>query len=609
MSALDKKQRKAVYLIISSIILLIIGLLIDSKYIFLIAYIIIGYEVIVVAFKRILQKEFLDENFLMTIATFGALYLGQYVEALAVMLFYQIGELFQSLAVSKSRKSISDLMDIEPDQARVLVDGSENIVSPYDVKINDVIVIYPDEKIPLDGIVIEGNSAIDTCALTGESLPKDVSVDDIVLNGSVNLTQVIKVKVTGEYSESTVAKILNLVENATMVKSKSEQFITRFAKIYTPAVVIGALLIMTIMPIITGDAFGIWFERALIFLVVSCPCALVISVPLSFFAAIGLASKFGVLVKGSNYLERISKIKSVIFDKTGTLTKGNFVVKAVHPKDVSEEQLLEVCAYLESYSSHPIGKSIVSYYEKNIDKQAVSDIKIIAGKGISGKYQNADVVIGNKQLMNDMGFDTKDCDILGSNVHVVYNNNYIGHIVVGDELKETTKEAITSLKKLGFNNLIILSGDSHEIVQKISEEIGIDEYYGNLLPSDKVEKVENILQKEDVIFLGDGINDAPVLAMATVGVSMGGIGSDAAIEASDIVLMDDDPLKLVKAIALSKQTMKIVYENIYFALGVKFIILALSIFGIANMWLAIFGDVGVTLIAIFNALRLFKMKN
>lgn len=578
---------------------------------YLTAYLIIGYDVLMEAIENIFHGEVFDENFLMSLATVVAIIVKEYPEAVAVMLFYQIGELFQGIAVGKSRKSISELMDIRPDSANVLRNGVEVNVSPEDVKVGEIVVIKPGEKIPLDGVIIEGNTTVNTSMLTGESLPRELGKSDNVVSGSINIGALIKVKVSSVYGESTVSKILELVENSSSKKAKAENFITKFAKIYTPAVVIGALALAIVPPLILRDSFNVWINRALIFLVVSCPCALVVSVPLSFFGGIGGASKKGILIKGSNYLEALSKVKTVVFDKTGTLTYGNFEVSAIHPKDISESELLDISAMAESYSNHPIAESIIRAHSGHIDKNRISEISELPGLGIKAVIDGKTVLAGNVKLMDSENIKWEECDKhIGTIVHIAVNNVYSGHIVISDKVKAQSKQSIFELKNVGINKTVMLTGDVKKVGEKVGIELGIDEVHTELMPNDKVEIVERLIKDKEtnstLAFVGDGVNDAPVLARADVGIAMGALGSDAAIEAADIVLMDNNPLNIAKAIMISRKTMRIVKENIVFALMVKIIVLVLGALGIANMWFAVFADVGVMILAILNAVRTLK---
>ena len=625
---MNKKQKKVLVRIIIAAILMI-GLKfvpvegILRFILYMVPYFIIGYDILRKAFKGIKNKQVFDENFLMAVATIGAIAValyenGDYTEAIAVMLFYQIGELFQSYAVGRSRRNISELMDIRPDYANIEVDGSLEQVDPDEVEIGTVIVVQPGEKIPIDGIIEVGSSTLNTSALTGESLPREAAVGDEVISGCINMTGLLKIRTTKEFGESTVSKILDLVENSSSKKSKSENFISKFAKYYTPAVCYSALALAVLPPVIRMAVmglpaeWGVWIYRALTFLVISCPCALVISIPLSFFAGIGGASNAGVLVKGSNYLETLSKTKYVVFDKTGTMTQGVFEVTGVHHNTMEEEKLLEYAALAESFSSHPISKSLCKAFGGVLDKSRVSDIEEISGHGVTAQIDGRTVAVGNGKLMKKLGVEYTDCHKVGTIVHVAINGRYEGHIVISDVIKPTAKEAIKALHKAGVAKTIMLTGDAGNVAEQVAAELGIDEVYSELLPSDKVEKVEQILaekgEKEKLAFVGDGINDAPVLRRADIGIAMGALGSDAAIEAADIVLMDDDPLKISKAIKISRKCLRIVYENIYFAIGIKAICLILGALGIANMWAAIFADVGVMVIAVLNAIRALFVK-
>lgn len=605
--------------IIIALILFFIALIVDfgniwmNNILYILAYAMVGIEIVIKAFKNIIKGKVFDENFLMAVATIGAFVIGELPEAVAVMLFYQVGELFQSYAVSKSRKSISNLMDIRPDFANVERNKDVEKVKPENVKIGEIIIIKPGEKVPLDGIVVEGNSSLDTKALTGESLPKDVKENEEVLSGFINLNGVIKVKVTKEYGESTVSKILDLVENASNKKSKSENFITKFAKYYTPIVVITALILAIVPPLIIKDAvLSDWIYRALSFLVVSCPCALVISIPLSFFGGIGGASKMGVLIKGSNYLEALSNTEIVVFDKTGTLTKGVFEVQKVAPEGISKEELLEVTAYSEHYSNHPIAISIKNAYGREIDEEKIINTNEIPGFGIMAKIEDKEILVGNEKLMNENKISFSKCDSIGTILYVAIDKKYAGYIVIADKIKDDSKDTIKLLKKNNIKQTVMLTGDRKKVGEEVAKELGIDKVYTDLLPDGKVKKVEELLtsraQKGKLIFVGDGINDAPVLAISDIGVAMGGLGSDAAIEAADVVIMTDEPSKLVNAIKLSKRTMRIVKENIIFAIFVKVLVLVLSALGVATMWEAVFADVGVSIIAIINALRALRVK-
>lgn len=614
---MSKKQKKILIRILISLILLITISFIplNGKWnllINLIPFIIIGWDVIFKAVRNILHGQIFDENFLMSLATIGAFVTGEYKEGSAVMLFYQIGELFQGYAVGRSRKSISSLMDIRPDYANIEVNGKLIQKAPEEIMPGDIIIIKPGEKIPLDGIVINGNSTINTSALTGESVPREVSAGDDVISGCVNLNGLIYVKVTKEFENSTVSKILELVENSSEKKSRSENFITKFAKYYTPCVVIGAVLLAVIPPAITGEGWVNWMHRALTFLVISCPCALVISVPLSFFGGIGCASKNGILIKGSNYIEALTKTDIMVFDKTGTLTKGVFKVTAVHPESVSENQLIEFAAMAESYSDHPISQSIKELYKMEIDKSRVSNYNEISGHGVKCCIDGNLVCVGNNKLMDDIGVKWHPCHHTGTIVHVSVNNEYAGHIIISDEIKPESEKAIELIKK---NNIrtVMLTGDTNKVGVQTAKKLKIDDVYTDLLPQNKVEKVEELIEnkKEDrkLVFVGDGINDAPVLTRADIGISMGAIGSDAAIEASDIVLMDDNPAKIPLAIDIAKKTLRIVKQNIIFALSVKMLVLITGALGITNMWAAVFADVGVSVIAILNAIRALRFDN
>ena len=622
---MNKKQKKMLVRIIVAALLVVLLTLIPESIIgeksivqlglFLIPYLIIGYDILKKAFKGIRNKQVFDENFLMAVATIGAIILGDYKEGVAVMLFYQVGELFQSYAIGKSRKNISELMDIRPDYANIVSDGETKTVSPYEVPVGSVIVVKPGEKVPLDGIVIEGSASIDTSALTGESVPREVKYGDEVISGCINNSGLLKIETTKEFSESTVSKILDLVENASSKKSKSENFITKFARVYTPFVCYSALFLAVVPPIISGIAtgefeFSKWIYRALTFLVISCPCALVISIPLTFFAGIGGASKAGILIKGSNYLEALSNAKIIAMDKTGTLTKGVFEVTKVNPVNISEEKLLYYAASAECYSTHPISISLVNAYAKEINKEEVTDVTEIAGHGVSAKVGNDTVSVGNDKLMKLKNVKYINEPFAGTVCHVVVNDEYAGYIVISDKLKDTSKSAILKMAKAGIKKTVMLTGDNKFAADSIAALLSIDEVHSELLPQDKVNIVEKLLsekgQKDKLVFVGDGINDAPVLTRADIGIAMGALGSDAAIEAADVVLMDDNPEKIPLAVGISKKCIKIVYENIYFAIGVKAICLLLGAFGIANMWTAIFADVGVMIIAVLNAIRALR---
>ena len=619
---MNKKQKKMLVRIIISLILLVVfSQLPVEGYLrfglFMIPYLIIGYDILKKAFKGIKNKQVFDENFLMAVATIGAILLGDYTEGTAVMLFYQIGELFQSYAVGKSRRNISELMDIRPDYANVENNGQLEQVDPDEVAIGTIIVVQPGEKVPIDGVITEGTSTLNTSALTGESLPRNSKVGDEVISGCINMTGLLKIRTTKEFGESTVSKILELVENSSSRKSKSENFISKFAKYYTPAVCYGALALALLPPIallIMGKPamWGDWIYRALTFLVISCPCALVISIPLSFFAGIGGASNQGVLVKGSNYLETLAQTKYVVFDKTGTMTQGVFEVSGIHHNEMSDEKLLEYAALAECSSSHPISKSLQKAYGKPVDRNRVADIEEISGNGVIAKVDGVSVAAGNAKLMKKLGVAYQECHHVGTVVHMAVDGRYAGHILISDIIKPHAKEAITELKKAGISRTVMLTGDSRRVADQVAAELGIDEVYSELLPADKVTKVEELLDKktakEKLAFVGDGINDAPVLSRADIGIAMGALGSDAAIEAADIVLMDDDPLKISKAIKIARKCIRIVYENIYFAIGIKVICLILGAIGIANMWMAIFADVGVMIIAVLNAIRALFVK-
>ena len=621
---MNKKQKKVLLRIIIAAVLMLIFVITDPQgwlgfVLFLIAYLTIGYDILIKACKGIRNKQPFDENFLMAVATLGAMGLGDYKEAAAVMLFYQTGELFQSIAVGRSRRNISQLMDIRPDYANIEnADGELEQVDPDEVAIGSIIVVKPGEKIPIDGTIVEGSTTLDTAALTGESVPRDAKCGDEALSGCINLSGVIKIKTSREFGESTVSKILDLVENASSKKSKSEAFITRFARVYTPAVCAGALALAIIPPVVSlamgnPSAWDVWLYRALTFLVISCPCALVISIPLTFFAGIGGASNAGVLVKGSNYLEGLSEVRNVVFDKTGTLTRGVFEVSGVYNNTVDEAVLLEYAAYAECYSDHPISKSLKAAYGKPIDPERVADVHEISGNGVTAVFDGNSVAAGNARLMSSLGIEVPPCNEPGTLVHVAVNGTYCGVILISDKLKDGAKDAIAALKQSGIKKTVMLTGDAKRIADATAAELGIDEVYSELLPADKVSKVEELLGglggKEKLAFVGDGINDAPVLSRADIGIAMGALGSDAAIEAADIVLMDDDPRKISKAIRISRKALRIVHENICFAIGVKVICLVLVAVGIANMWFGIFADVGVMVIAVLNAIRALNVKN
>ena len=620
---MNKKQKKMlIRIIIAAVLIVVFSLLPAEGYLrfvlFMIPYLVIGYDILKKAFKGILNKQVFDENFLMAVATVGAILLGDYSEGVAVMLFYQIGELFQSYAVGKSRRNISELMDIRPDYANIEKDGTLEQVDPDEVEIGTIIVVQPGEKVPIDGVITEGTSTLNTSALTGESLPRDAKAGDEVISGCINMTGLLKIRTTKEFGESTVSKILELVENSSSRKSKSENFISKFAKYYTPAVCYGALALAFIPPIVLlimgkPAMCGDWIYRALTFLVISCPCALVISIPLSFFAGIGGASNQGILVKGSNYLETLAQTKYVVFDKTGTMTQGVFEVSGIHHNEMPDEKLLEYAALAECSSSHPISKSLQKAYGKPIDRNRVTDIEEISGNGVIAKVDGISVAAGNTKLMNRLGIAYQDCHHVGTVVHMAIDGKYAGHILISDIIKPHAKEAIAELKKAGISKTVMLTGDSKRVADQVAEELGIQEVYSELLPADKVSRVEELLnqksEKDKLAFVGDGINDAPVLSRADIGIAMGALGSDAAIEAADIVLMDDDPLKISKAIKIARKCIRIVYENIYFAIGIKILCLILGALGIANMWVAIFADVGVMILAVLNAIRTLFVKN
>lgn len=619
---MNKKQKKVLIRIIAAAVTMILFAFIPVEgwlefVLFMIPYLIIGYDILLKAFKGIKNKQVFDENFLMAVATVGAIALGDYKEGVAVMLFYQIGELFQSYAVGKSRRNISELMDIRPDYANIERDGKLERVDPDEVEIGSVIVVQPGEKVPIDGVIIEGSTTLNTSALTGESVPREAKAGDDVISGCINMSGVLKIKTTKEFGESTVSKILDLVENSSSKKSKSENFISKFARYYTPAVCYGALALAILPPVVSiflgFDArWGEWIYRALTFLVISCPCALVISIPLSFFAGIGGASNAGVLVKGSNYLETLSQTKYVVFDKTGTLTQGVFEVVGVHHSKLEEGKILEYAALAESFSSHPISKSLQRAYGKAIDQSRVTDVKEISGEGVTAVVDGVSVAAGNTKLMRRLGIEYSDCHSVGTIVHMAVDGRYEGHILIADREKPNSKEAIAQLHRMGIKETVMLTGDTKKVADQVAQNLGISTVYSELLPGDKVAKVEELLSKkhskEALAFVGDGINDAPVLSRADIGIAMGALGSDAAIEAADVVLMDDDPLKIAKAIKIAKKCLCIVYENIYFAIGVKIVCLILGALGIANMWVAIFADVGVMVIAVLNAIRALFVK-
>ena len=626
---MNKKQKKMLTRIIIAAVLLIVLHFVPITGIprficYLAVYLVIGYDIVKKAFKGIKNGQVFDENFLMAIATIGAFALavyeksGDYNESIAVMLFYQIGELFQSYAVGKSRRNITELMDIRPDYANIENDGKLEKVDPDEVEVGSIIVVQPGEKVPIDGVIVEGNSSLNTSALTGESLPRSAKAGDEIISGCINMTGVLKIKTTKEFDESTVSKILELIEESSSRKSRSENFISKFAHYYTPAVCYGALALAILPPLVNlvllhdPAMWGQWIYRALTFLVISCPCALVISIPLGFFAGIGGASNAGVLVKGSNYLETLARTKYVVFDKTGTLTKGVFEVVGVHHNTMEEKKILEYAALAESFSSHPISRSLKTAYGKEIDQKRVTDVEEISGNGVTAKVDGISVAVGNTKLMKRIGVEAVECHQVGTVIHVAIDGAYAGHILISDVLKPTSKEAIVNLKKNGIKETVMLTGDIDKVAQQVAGELGVDRVYSELLPADKVSKVEELLakktEKEKLAFVGDGINDAPVLSRADIGIAMGALGSDAAIEAADVVLMDDDPMKIVKAIRIAKKCMRIVYENIYFAIGIKVICLILGAVGIANMWVAIFADVGVMIIAVLNAIRTLFVK-
>lgn len=629
---MNKKQKKMLTRIIISsvlmIVLKVIGGIISIPNIvmfilYMVPYVLIGYDILKKALKGILNRQVFDENFLMAVATVGAIIIaligdGDYTEAIAVMLFYQIGELFQSIAVGKSRRNISELMDIRPDYANIEVDGMLEQVDPDEVEIGTIIIVQPGEKVPIDGVIVEGTSTLNTSALTGESLPREAKPGDEIISGCINMSGVLKVRTTKEFGESTVSKILDLVENASSKKSKSENFISKFARIYTPAVCYGALALAVIPPLVSmvflnaSPQWGMWVYRALTFLVISCPCALVISIPLSFFAGIGGASNQGVLVKGSNYLEALAQTRIVVFDKTGTMTQGVFEVSGVYNNSIDKEELIRYAAYAESFSTHPISRSLKKAYGQDIDKSLVTDVEEIGGEGVKANVSGHKVAAGNRKLMTRLGLEYAECNQVGTQVHVAVDGRYVGLILISDLLKPHAKQAIDELKKAGVHKTVMLTGDAKNVADAVAAELNIDTVYSELLPADKVTKVEELLvnkhPKERLAFVGDGINDAPVLSRADIGIAMGALGSDAAIEAADIVLMDDDPIKISKAIRISRKCLRIVYENIYFAIGVKLICLVLGALGIANMWVAIFADVGVMVIAVLNAIRTLFVK-
>ena len=615
---MTKKMKKKLIRIIISFILLVLAFILKldnviiNAILFIISYLIVGYDIILKALRNITRGKVFDENFLMTIATIGAFFIGEFPEAVAVMLFYQVGELFQSYAVDKSRKSVSELMDIRPDYANLYQNKKTERVDPNKIKVGDIILIKPGEKIPLDGIVVEGNSLLNTLALTGESMPKSVTETDEVLSGCINNEGILKVKVTKEFGESTVSKILDLVENASSRKSKSENFISKFAEYYTPIVVIIAIFLALIPPLLTDTTFKTWIYRALSFLVVSCPCALVISIPLSFFGGIGASSKIGVLVKGSNFLEALANTEIVVCDKTGTLTEGIFKVQKVNTTDYSKEDLLKYTSYAENYSNHPIALSIKEAYGKDINEKLVTKTKELKGKGVIAKVESKEVLVGNEKLMEEYNIDYKKSNDIGTVIYIAIDKKYAGSIIISDKIKDDAYKAVKEFRENNVKKIVMLTGDREEISKKVSKELKLDNYYAELLPQDKVKKVETLMQEKSIdgklVFIGDGINDAPVLALSDIGVAMGGLGSDAAIEAADIVIMTDEPSNLANAIKISKKTMQIVKENIVFAITVKILVLLLSAIGATTMWAAVFADVGVSVIAIINALRILRVK-
>ncbi|HIY31457.1 MAG TPA: cadmium-translocating P-type ATPase [Candidatus Mediterraneibacter avicola] len=627
---MNKKQKKMlIRIVVSAAFLIGLGFAPVTGaarfLLYLIPYLVIGYDILLKALKGIRNRQVFDESFLMAVATVGAIALavceksGDYTEAVAVMLFYQIGEWFQSYAVGKSRRNISDLMDIRPDYANIEKDGKLEKTDPDEVEIGSIIVVQPGEKVPIDGVIVEGSSSLNTSALTGESIPRDTKTGDEIISGCINMTGVLKIRTTKEFGESTVSKILDLVENASSRKSRSEDFISKFARVYTPAVCYAALALAFLPPLVQMLGFGLapdwdtWIYRALTFLVISCPCALVISIPLSFFAGIGGASNAGVLVKGSNYLETLSRTKIVVFDKTGTLTQGIFEVNGIHHNELEDEKLVEYAALAESASSHPISKSLQKAYGREIDRSRVSDIREISGNGVTARVDGIEVAAGNDKLMKQLGIDYIECHAVGTIIHIAMDGKYAGHIVISDVVKPHSKDAVQQLRKAGVRRTVMLTGDIKKVADKVADDLGIDEVHSGLLPAGKVEKVEELIRmkpdKDKLAFVGDGINDAPVLRRADIGIAMGAMGSDAAIEAADVVLMDDDPMQISKAIRISRKCLRIVYQNIVFAIGIKLICLALGALGIANMWLAIFADVGVMILAVLNAIRALFVKN
>ena len=627
---MNKKQKKMlIRIVVSAVFLIGLGFAPVTGaarfLLYLIPYLVIGYDILLKALRGIRNRQVFDESFLMAVATVGAIALavceksGDYTEAVAVMLFYQIGEWFQSYAVGKSRRNISDLMDIRPDYANIEKDGKLEKTDPDEVEIGSIIVVQPGEKVPIDGVIVEGSSSLNTSALTGESIPRDTKTGDEIISGCINMTGVLKIRTTKEFGESTVSKILDLVENASSRKSRSEDFISKFARVYTPAVCYAALALAFLPPLVQMLGFGLapdwdtWIYRALTFLVISCPCALVISIPLSFFAGIGGASNAGVLVKGSNYLETLSRTKIVVFDKTGTLTQGIFEVNGIHHNELEDEKLVEYAALAESASSHPISKSLQKAYGREIDRSRVSDIREISGNGVTARVDGIEVAAGNDKLMKQLGIDYIECHVVGTIIHIAMDGKYAGHIVISDVVKPHSKDAVQQLRKAGVRRTVMLTGDIKKVADKVADDLGIDEVHSGLLPAGKVEKVEELIRmkpdKDKLAFVGDGINDAPVLRRADIGIAMGAMGSDAAIEAADVVLMDDDPMQISKAIRISRKCLRIVYQNIVFAIGIKLICLALGALGIANMWLAIFADVGVMILAVLNAIRALFVKN
>ena len=622
---MNKKQKNLLIRVIAAgVLMIILSILPLEQYpilrflLFLIPYLTVGYDILRKAFKGIMNRQVFDENFLMAVATIGAMALGEYTEGVAVMWFYQIGELFQSYAVGRSRRNIAELMDIRPDYANIEdEDGNIEKADPDDVEVGSIIVVQPGEKIPIDGIIREGSTTLNTAALTGESIPRDVKCGDEVISGCINMSGLIRIETTKEFEESTASKILDLVENASSRKSRSEQFITKFARIYTPAVCYSALLLAIIPPVVRlimglAPVWGEWIYRALTFLVISCPCAIVVSIPLSFFGGIGGASNQGILIKGSNFMETLAHVKTVAFDKTGTITKGNFEVSDVHHSPMKKAELLEVAALAESHSTHPISRSLRMAYGKELDLSRVTDVQEISGAGVLAVVDGRNIAAGNLNLMRHIGITAEECRSVGTIVHMAVDGRYAGHIVIRDELKENSREAVRQLKAAGVKRAVMLTGDKEKVAKHIAEEVGIDEYYAELLPADKVSHVERLLsecgEKEKLAFVGDGINDAPVLSRADIGIAMGALGSDAAIEAADVVLMDDDPMKISKAVRIARKCIRIVYENIYFAIFVKLACLVLGALGIANMWLAIFADVGVMVLCVLNAVRCLSVK-